>query len=88
MELEDGTFGSYFANTIAENLYTRCKAEGREFNAICDIIDHKTNGHALSRQDGFYYVNGQQRNKKTTAGEEITDQVHQRDHGLDKVEGC
>jgi hypothetical protein len=63
VELEDGMFDSYFANTIAENLYTQCDAEGREFNTIQEIIDHKTDGQAL-----FYYVNGQQRNKKTTAG--------------------
>ena len=68
VELEDGTFDSYFANTIAENLFTQCDAEGRQFNTIRDIIDHKTDGHAISRQDGVYYVNGQRRNKKTTAG--------------------
>ena len=68
VELEDGTFDSYFANMIAENLFSQCDAEGRQFNTIRDIIDHKTDGHALSRQDGFYYANGQQRYKKTTAG--------------------
>lgn len=68
VELEDGTYDSYFANTIAENLFTQCDAEGRQFNVIRDIVDHKTDGHAISRQDGFYYVNGQQRCKKTTAG--------------------
>ena len=35
--LEDGNFDYFFANTIAENLYTQCDAEGREFNMIRDI---------------------------------------------------
>ncbi len=48
VEFEDGTFDSYFANTIAENLFSQCDAEGRQFNTIRDIIDHKTDGHALS----------------------------------------
>ena len=30
VQLEDGTFDSYFANTIAENLYSQCDAEGKE----------------------------------------------------------
>ena len=68
VELEDGTFNSYFANTMAENLFSQCDAEGRQFNTIRDIIDHQTDGHALSRQEGYYYVNGKQRYKKTTAG--------------------
>jgi hypothetical protein len=68
VELEDGTYDSYFANTIAENLFTQCDAEGREFNVVKEIIDHKTDGHALTVQDGFYINNGQKRDKKTTAG--------------------
>ncbi len=46
VELEDGTYDSYFANTIAENLFSQCNAEGREFNTIRDIIGCKTDGHA------------------------------------------
>ncbi len=28
VELEDGTYDSYFANTIAENLWSQCNAKG------------------------------------------------------------
>ena len=71
VQLEDGTYDSYFANTIAENLYAQCDAEGREFNTVKDIIGHKTDGHALNKADGSYMVGGHQRPKKTTAGWKI-----------------
>ncbi len=56
---------------IAENLYTQCDAKGRQFNAIRDIIGHKSDGHALSKADGSYYNNGQLRPKKTLTGWKI-----------------
>ena len=71
VELEDGTYDSYFANTIAENLWSQCDVEGRQFNIVREIVGHKTDGHALSISDGTYMVNGQQRMKKTTAGWKI-----------------
>ncbi len=71
VELEDGTYDSYFANTIAENLFSQCDAEGREFNIIRDIIGHKTDGHALTKANGYYAVDNHQRPKMTTAGWKI-----------------
>ena len=68
VELEDGTYDSYFANTIAENLWSQCDAEGRQFNVIRGIIGHKSDGHAVKKEDGYYMVGGQKRAKKTTAG--------------------
>ena len=60
VQLEDGTYDSYFANIIAKNLYSQCNAEGREFNAIREIVGHKTDGHAIAKADGYTYVGGQQ----------------------------
>ena len=57
IKLKDGTFDSYFANMTAENLFIQCDLEGREFNVVRYIIDHKTNGHALTWQDGYHSVN-------------------------------
>ena len=71
VELEDGTYDSYFANTIAENLWSQCDAEGRQFSIIREIIGHRTDGHAIPLSEGTYMVNGQQRLKKTTAGWKI-----------------
>ncbi len=37
VELE-GTYDSYFANTIAKNLWSQCDAEGRQFNIVRGIV--------------------------------------------------
>jgi hypothetical protein len=71
VELEDGTYDSYFANTIAENLWSQCNAEGRQFNIIREIVGHKTNGHAIPASEGTYMVGGQERLKRTTTGWKI-----------------
>ncbi len=68
MLLKDGTYDSYFANTIAENFYSQCNAEGREFNTVRDIVGHRKDGHALPKADGYETIGGHQRPKKTTAG--------------------
>ncbi len=60
VQLEDGTYDSYFANVIAKNLYSKCNADGREFNTIQEIVGHKTDGHAIAKADGYTYVGGQQ----------------------------
>ena len=68
VQLEDGTFDSYFANTIAENLYSQCDAEGKEFNTVRDIIGHRTDGHAVTKSDEYYTIGSHQQPKKTTSG--------------------
>jgi hypothetical protein len=60
VQLEDGTYDSYFANVIAKNLYSQCNAEGQEFNAVWEIVGHKTDGHAIAKVDVYTYVGGQQ----------------------------
>jgi hypothetical protein len=71
VELEDGSKETYFANVIAENLWSQCNEEGREFLIFKEILDHHTNGHALPIADGFTTRNGRQFPKKTTAGWEL-----------------
>jgi hypothetical protein len=71
VELEDGTYDSYFANTIAENLYSQCNAEGREFNTVRDMIGHKTDGHALTKADGHLIAGTHLQPKRTTTGWKI-----------------
>ncbi len=74
VELEDGTYDSYFAITIAENLYSQFDAKGREFNAVRDIIGHKADGHALTKADGHHVVGNHLQPKKTTAGWKINNE--------------
>mmetsp|Transcript_6957 Transcript_6957/g.15347 ORF Transcript_6957/g.15347 Transcript_6957/m.15347 type:complete len:588 (-) Transcript_6957:1134-2897(-) len=72
VELEDGTTDRYFANTIAENLWSQCDAEGREHEVFKEIIDHRKNARAIPMSDGYERgPNGQMKPKKTTIGWEV-----------------
>jgi hypothetical protein len=66
--LEDGSKETYFANVIAENLWSQCNEEGREFSIFKEIVDHRTNNHGVPIADDFTTWNGRQFPKKTTAG--------------------
>jgi hypothetical protein len=37
----NGSVNSYFANTIAENIYSQVNQEGRNFSLLSEIIDHE-----------------------------------------------
>jgi hypothetical protein len=41
------------ANLIAENLYAQVDTEGQQYQVMDEIIDHQTNGHAVSIDDAF-----------------------------------
>jgi hypothetical protein len=61
IEFTDGRSDEYTANVIAENIYSQCDIEGRKYNLMKGIIDHKTDGHAVEPTD-MYIKHG--RNKK------------------------
>jgi hypothetical protein len=71
VELEDKSEETYFANVMAENLWSQCNEEGREFSILKEIVDHHTNGHAIPIADGFTTRNGRHFPKKTTAEWEL-----------------
>ena len=60
VELKDGTHDSYFTNTIAENLWSQCNADGCQLNIIRGIVGHKTDGHAIPISKGTFMVGGQE----------------------------
>ncbi len=54
---------------IAENLYSQVDEEGRHFAILQEITDHKKDGLALSKDDGFIENrHGQRRPKLTMRG--------------------
>jgi len=53
VEFEDGTTDAYFANIIAENLYSQENSEGRELHAFKEISDRCKNRHPISKDNGF-----------------------------------
>lgn len=72
VELEDGETDRILANQIAANLYSQLDDEGREIMNFKGIIDHKKDGSALTKEEGFIALrNGQKKCKKTTRGWKI-----------------
>eukprot|EP00980_Cylindrotheca_fusiformis_P024635 scaffold12186_cov89-Cylindrotheca_fusiformis.AAC.1 len=69
VELPDGSTDEYFANTIAENIYAQVDSEGREQAIVKEIIDHKSDGNAIPKSQGFFRTSsGNMRPKRTTSG--------------------
>jgi hypothetical protein len=65
IEFPDGRSDEYTANVIAENMYAQCDIEGRQYNLMEGIIDHKTDGHAIEPDDMYikHGINKQLRKK-------------------------
>jgi hypothetical protein len=53
VEFPDGATDVFTANIIAENLYSQVDAEGHSYSILEEIIDHKSDGTAVSKDDGF-----------------------------------
>jgi hypothetical protein len=51
IEVHDDRSDEYTATVIAENMYAQCDIEGRQYNLMEGIIDHKTDGHAFEPAD-------------------------------------
>ena len=59
----------FTANTIAESMYSQIDGDGHTFLLMSEITDHKTDGTAVSKDDGLETMwNGQQRPRHTTRG--------------------
>jgi hypothetical protein len=68
IEFPDGRSDEYTANVIAENMYAQCDIEGRQFNLMEGIIDHKTDGHAVAPADMYIKYGSNKKVRKTTKG--------------------
>ena len=65
----EGQHQEYAANQIAENLYSQVDTEGRRQLIMKAIIDHKRDGNAVEKADGYFTTrSGQRRKKITTRG--------------------
>ena len=88
VEFPDGSTDSFTANQIAENLYSQVDEEGRTFQVLGDIVDHKKGTTAVSLDEGYVITRtGTKRRRHTTAGWQLqvewkdgsTSWVHLRD---------
>jgi hypothetical protein len=67
IEFPDGRIDEYTAN-VTENVYDQCYIEGRQFNLMEGIIDHKTDGHAIAPADKYIKHCSNKKVRKTTKG--------------------
>lgn len=69
IEFEDGTTDRYYANVIAENIYSSCDEEGHEHLIFQEIIDHRKDDSTLSKDDTTLISgNGNRHKLPTTKG--------------------
>ena len=69
VEFPDGAVKQYAANTIAENMYTQLDEDGYSQSILDSIIDYKTDGKAITKENMYVMTkSGQKRLRKTTAG--------------------
>lgn len=69
LQFDDGTTDVYFANAIAENIYSQVDTEGNQHLVIDEIDGHRVDGTELKMSDGYVTSkNGTRVPKKTTRG--------------------
>jgi hypothetical protein len=69
VEFVDGATDVFTANTIAECMYSQVDDEGHSQMLLSEIIDHKSDGSAVRKDDGFETTkDGQVRPRRTTKG--------------------
>jgi Reverse transcriptase (RNA-dependent DNA polymerase) len=69
VQLADGTIDEYYANVIAENLFSQVDSEGNQYVLMKKISDHRQDETAVPISDGWITMkNGRRSWKKTTRG--------------------
>jgi hypothetical protein len=68
----DDTTRRLTANQIAQAIYSQVDSEGNSYNLIEEIIGHRKDGKAVTKENGFWISkSGNRTPKKTTAGWQI-----------------
>ena len=67
VKLDDGEREAFSANIIAEHIYSQVNQEGFTHYTLSEIIDHKRDSLAVTKDDGFVTTpNGQKKPRMTT----------------------
>ena len=78
VEFPDGSVEAISANLIAENIFSQVDEEGHTYSVLKDIVGHRSNAHAVHKDDGYLVMpTGTKRHRITTKGWDI--QVEWRD---------
>ncbi|MGH7974682.1 MAG: reverse transcriptase domain-containing protein, partial [bacterium] len=73
VEFPDGNVQEYAANVVAESLYAQVDDEGNQYMIMQEIIDHKKDGTAVSKDDMWILsANGNKRKRTTIKGWTLT----------------
>lgn len=69
VQFPDGTEKEYTANLIAESLYSQVDVEGNQYLLLDEILDHKSDGTAVSLDDLYLPKSGSNTHmRRTTKG--------------------
>jgi len=69
VEFDDGSTEAYLANIIAEHIYSQVDGEGYTQYMLNEIVDHKKDSMAVSKEDGLITTKaGRKLPKRTTIG--------------------
>jgi len=69
VEFDDGSTEAYSANIIAEHIYSQVDGEGYTQYMLNEIVDHKKDSMAVSKEDGLITTKaGRKLQKRTTKG--------------------
>jgi hypothetical protein len=68
IEFPDGSSDEYTDNVIAENMYAQCDIEGRQYNLMEGIIDHRNDGHVVAPAEKYIKHGRNKKVRKTTKG--------------------
>jgi hypothetical protein len=68
IDFYDGLIDEYTANVIAENMYAQCDIEGRQYNLMEGIADHKTDWHGIEPADMYIKHGSNRQVRKKTNG--------------------
>ena len=72
LKFPDRSSEVYSANKIGENIFSQMDDEGNLFTLLSEIMDHRTNKHAVKGPDRWHTTKtGQKRRKMTTKGWEL-----------------
>ena len=71
VEFNDGSIKQYAANIIAENRFSQVDADGYHVMLMDEIIDHRSNGHAITKDNKYINTKRGRKLRKSTVGWEL-----------------
>ena len=87
LDYNNVTHDQYFANVIADSIYSQINSKGRQFLLLEDIFYHRKYGTALEVANGYTVGhNGNRTPKKTTCGWQLCIKNERGLHRMDIIE--